>query len=68
VEWWRGLHPQVFGAGKTEPLAPGMRETFLVCMAVFFLLYAVLLTVRTRVAILDDRARALTEILGGDLR
>ena len=24
VDWWRGQHPIVFGAGKTNPLAPGM--------------------------------------------
>lgn len=68
VEWWRGMHPQVFGPGKTESLAPGMRETFQFCMLVFFMLYAVLLVVRTRVAILDDRSRALAEALEGDLR
>ena len=68
VEWWRGMHPQVFGPGKSEPLAPGMRETFLFCMLVFFMLYGVLLAVRTRVAILDDRSRALAESLAGDPR
>lgn len=68
VAWWRGLHPQVFGPGKSESLAPGMRATFVFCMLVFFLLYGVLLAVRTRVAILDDRSRALAESLGGDLR
>lgn len=64
VEWWRGQHPQVFGPGKSEGLAPGMRETFLVSLLVFFLLYAVLMLLRTRLALLEDRARALTERAG----
>jgi heme exporter protein C len=64
VEWWRGQHPQVFGPGKTEGLAPGMRETFLVSLGVFFLLYGVLMLLRTRLALLEDRARALSERTG----
>lgn len=64
VEWWRGQHPQVFGPGKSEGLAPGMRETFLVCLGVFFLLYVVLMLLRTRLALLEDRARALAERAG----
>jgi heme exporter protein C len=64
VEWWRGQHPQVFGPGKSEGLAPGMRETFLVSLIVFFLLYAVLMLLRTRLALLEDRARALAERAG----
>ena len=64
VEWWRGQHPQVFGPGKSEGLAPGMRETFLVSLLVFFLLYAVLMLLRTRLALLEDRASALAERAG----
>lgn len=64
VEWWRGQHPQVFGPGRSEGLAPGMRETFLVCLGVFFLLYVVLMLLRTRLALLEDRARALAERAG----
>ncbi|HEX6852645.1 MAG TPA: cytochrome c biogenesis protein [Candidatus Polarisedimenticolaceae bacterium] len=64
VEWWRGQHPQVFGPGKSEGLAPGMRETFLVSLLVFFLLFAVLMLLRTRLALLEDRARALAERAG----
>jgi hypothetical protein len=40
VDWWRGQHPIVFGAGKKNPLAPGMLSALLVSMLVFFLLYA----------------------------
>ena len=65
VDWWRGQHPIVFGPGKKEPLAPEMLRTFLFCLLVFYLLYALLLTLRTRVATLEDRSRALSETLGG---
>ena len=65
VDWWRGQHPIVFGPGKKVPLAPEMLRTFLFCLLVFFLLYALLLTLRTRVATLEDRSRALSESLGG---
>ena len=64
VEWWRGQHPQVFGPGRDEGLAAGMRETFVVSLGVFFLLYAVLMLLRTRLALLEDRARALSERAG----
>jgi heme exporter protein C len=65
VDWWRGQHPVVFGPGKKVPLAPEMLHTFLFCLLVFFLLYALLLVLRTRVATLEDRARSLSETLGG---
>jgi len=63
VDWWRGQHPIVFGPGKKEPLAPGMRESFLFCMGTFFVLYACLLMLRMRVAAQEDRVRDLTETL-----
>ena len=63
VDWWRGQHPIVFGPGKKDPLAPGMRETLLYCMAVFFLLYVFLLVVRTRIASHEDRVRDAAETL-----
>jgi heme exporter protein C len=65
VDWWRGQHPVVFGPGKKEPLAPEMLRTFLFCLLVFYLLYALLLVLRTRVATLEDRARSFSETLGG---
>jgi heme exporter protein C len=65
VDWWRGQHPVVFGPGKKEPLAPEMLRTFLFCLLVFLLLHALLLVLRTRVAALEDRARSLSETLGG---
>lgn len=61
VEWWRGQHPQVFGPGKENSLAPGMREAFLAALLVFFLLYAVMLWLRTRLASLEERAEVLAE-------
>lgn len=65
VDWWRGQHPVVFGPGKKEALAPEMLRTFLFCLLVFFLLYALLLALRTRLARLEDRAQSLAETLGG---
>lgn len=62
--WWRGQHPVVFrpGAGGSG-LDPRMRTAFLVAMATFFVLYAVLLVLRTRVAAVEDRVRDLDEQL-----
>ena len=63
VDWWRGNHPIVFGPGKKDALAPEMRQTFLVCLLVFFLLYGLLLTMRTRLAQLEERSQMLSETL-----
>lgn len=65
VEWWRGQHPQVFGPGKEGSLAPGMREAFVASTVVFFLLYAVLLWMRTRLLALEERADFLAETATG---
>jgi heme exporter protein C len=61
VDWWRGQHPIVFGAGKTNPLAPGMLEALLVSMLVFALLYTLLVAARMRLAELHDRVAALED-------
>jgi heme exporter protein C len=61
VDWWRGQHPIVFGAGKTNPLAPGMGAALALSMLVFFLLYALLVAARMRVAALEDRLAALED-------
>ncbi|MBZ5640080.1 MAG: cytochrome c biogenesis protein CcsA [Acidobacteriia bacterium] len=65
VDWWRGQHPVVFGPGKQQALAPEMHLTFRFCLFVFLLLFALLLTLRTRVATLEDRARSISETLEG---
>jgi len=61
VDWWRGQHPIVFGAGKTNPLAPGMLSALLTSMLVFALLYALLVAVRMRLAAAEDRLGALED-------
>jgi heme exporter protein C len=61
VDWWRGQHPIIFGAGKTDPLAPGMLQALLVSMLVFTLLYALLVAVRMRLAAAEDRLQAAEE-------
>ena len=63
VDWWRGQHPVVFGPGKKDPLALEMRNTFLFCLMVFFLLYGLLLALRTRIASYEDRVRDAAETL-----
>jgi heme exporter protein C len=62
VDWWRGQHPIVFGAGKKNPLAPGMLSALLVSMLVFVLLYALLVAARMRLAALEDRLAALEDV------
>jgi heme exporter protein C len=61
VEWWRGHHPQVFAPGKSEGLAPEMRDTFLVCMLVFLLLTTMLILLRYRQALAEERSEVLRE-------
>ena len=61
VEWWRGQHPQVFAPGKRDPMVPEMEQTFLFSMFVFFLLCLLLLTLRYRLANLEDRTEAVVE-------
>ena len=61
VQWWRGQHPQIFAPGKKAPLAPEMQEALLVCGVAFFLLFVLLLLIRTQLASLEDRAQSLSE-------
>ena len=62
VDWWRGQHPIVFGAGKQDPLAPGMGSALAVSMLVFVLLYALLVAARMRLAALEDRLAAAEDV------
>jgi len=61
VDWWRGQHPIVFGPGKANPLAPGMLAALMTSMAVFVVLYALLLASRMRLAALEDRLSAIED-------
>jgi heme exporter protein C len=61
VDWWRGQHPIIFGAGKSDPLAPGMLSAFWVSMVAFTFLFALMVAVRMRLAALDDRLAAAEE-------
>jgi heme exporter protein C len=58
VDWWRGQHPIVFGAGRANPLAPGMASALLVSMLAMTLLYTLLVAARMRIASLQDRLEA----------
>ncbi len=55
VVWWRGQHPVIFAPDKKDALAPEMRTSFLFCLAAFFLLFALLLALRYRMAALEER-------------
>jgi heme exporter protein C len=59
--WWRGQHPVVFKPEAGSSLAPEMAQTFSVSLVVFFLLFTLLLGLRYRVAVLDNRASLLME-------
>lgn len=63
VEWWRGQHPVVFGPGKKEALAPEMAQTFGFTVLVFFILFALLLALRYRLASIEDRTEAAMDRL-----
>ncbi len=65
VVWWRGQHPVVFAPDKSESLAPGMAAALAVCTAAFFVLFALLLLLRYRVAALDERLHAAAEAARG---
>jgi heme exporter protein C len=64
VDWWRGQHPIVFGAGKANPLAPGMLQALLVAMLAFVVLYTLLVVARMRLAELEDRLAAHEDAFG----
>ncbi len=66
VVWWRGQHPVVFEPGGKAGLAPEMSNALIVSTLAFFLLFALLLALRHRVARLEDRAATAVERLGAD--
>ncbi|HXV75216.1 MAG TPA: cytochrome c biogenesis protein [Candidatus Polarisedimenticolaceae bacterium] len=61
VDWWRGQHPVLFKPGAKQPLAPEMATTFFFCIAVFLLLFVLLLAVRFRLAALEERTTRVVE-------
>ncbi len=63
VDWWRGQHPVVFGPGREDALDPRMRLAFLTCLAVFIVLFLLLLALRYAVAAMEERAGAARESL-----
>jgi heme exporter protein C len=59
VEWWRGMHPQVFRAGEHKSLDPRMGTVLLVCTIAITLLCVFLIRLRYRTARIETRAEAL---------
>jgi heme exporter protein C len=58
VRWWRGVHPIVFGPGGGG-IAPRMGHAFMAALGTFFLLFVVLLHLRTRIGSLEDEVEEL---------
>jgi heme exporter protein C len=59
VEWWRGMHPQVFRAGEKESLDPRMKIALLMGMLASTLLCLTLIWLRYRTARIETRTEAL---------
>ena len=59
VDWWRGMHPQVFRAGGKGSLEPKMATALLICTAAMTLLCVSLTLLRYRTARIETRAEAL---------
>ncbi len=59
VEWWRGMHPEVFKAGQRDSLEPRMLTALYVCMATMTLLCMLLIRLRYRTARIETRTEAL---------
>jgi len=59
VEWWRGMHPEVFKAGNRGSLDPRMTTALFVCMGALFFLCITLIRLRYRAARIETRSEAL---------
>ena len=59
VEWWRGMHPEVFRAGNRGSLDPRMTAALFICMGAMFLLCITLIRLRYRTARIETRTEAL---------
>ena len=70
VEWWRGMHPEVFKAGQRGSLEPKMMTALYICMAAMALLCVLLIRLRYRATRIETRAEAVRLALldGGDNR
>jgi len=66
IRWWRTIHPMVIGSGGDQALGgftlgPTIRLVFFFCLAVFTLLYVVLMVLRTRAEFLSRRVELLRQ-------
>jgi heme exporter protein C len=59
VEWWRGMHPQVFRAGEKGSLDPRMTTALLLGMLASASLCLLLISLRYRTARIETRTEAL---------
>ncbi len=69
IRWWRTLHPQpVLAGGNGSGLEPKMLTALFVCLAVFTLLFVMLLLLRTRIALAEKQLAFLrVKIQGKDV-
>ncbi|RPJ43080.1 MAG: cytochrome C assembly protein [Candidatus Latescibacterota bacterium] len=62
IRWWRTQHPApVFAGGESSGLDPRMRAAFFFSLAVFTILFVVLLRLRMRGTALERRAEVVLE-------
>jgi heme exporter protein C len=66
VTWWRGQHPEVFKPGEGGGLDPAMQGPFVSAIIGVFLLGTLFLVLRFRLAQLEDRATALSQLVGAE--
>ena len=59
VEWWRGMHPEVFRESGKSGLEPRMLTALFICMGAFTLLCLLLILLRYRTARIETRIEAL---------
>ncbi len=59
VDWWRGMHPEVFKAGNRGSLDERMTSVLFICMGAMFLLCITLIRLRYRTARIETRTEAL---------
>ena len=59
VEWWRGMHPQVFKAGGKGSLEATMAQSLLICTLAMTLLCISLTWIRYRTARIETRSDML---------
>ena len=61
IKWWRGLHPVVLKPSGGGGLDPDMNSIFLLCIGMYLVLYAILVTLRVSIGKSELELGALRE-------